>query len=132
MIVATGASLILMIEAIVALLGIYAWYPQIVTQQWFLYDELLTSSSILGLAFGAVATALILSGKNQMAAVASAMVCTVAGASSFVISLIQPMAVLWQSILYYLLPLFIASLTGTLLTYLQTDPGKRQEKPLKK
>jgi hypothetical protein len=130
MIVATAASLILMIEAIVTLLGIYAWYPQIVAQQWFLYDELLTSSSILGLAFGAFATVLILSGKNYTAAVASAMVCTVAGASSFVISLIQPMAVLSQSILYYFLPLFIAPLTGTLLTYLQTDPGKRQEKLL--
>jgi hypothetical protein len=130
MIVATVASLNIMIQAIVALLSIYGWYPQFVAQQWFLYDELLTSSSALGVTFGALATALILSGRSHMAAVVSAMVCTVSGASSFVTSLIQPMAVLWQSILYYLLPLFIAPLIGTLLAYLHTDVKKQKENSL--
>jgi hypothetical protein len=132
MIVATVASLNLMIQAIIALLSIYGWYPQFVTQQWFLYDELLTSSSAVAAAFGALAAALILSGRSHMAAVVSAMVCTVSGASSFVTSLIQPMAVLWQSILYYLLPLFIAPLIGTLLAHLQTDVEKQKENSLKK
>ena len=121
MLVATMASLIIVIQSVVALLGVYGWYPQFVAQQWFVYDEMLTASSVLGLAFGALAIALILSGANHRTAVASAMICTMSGASSFVISLIQPLAVLWQSILYYLLPLFIAPLTGTLLTYLQTE-----------
>lgn len=116
-IVATVASLILMIEATAALLGIYGWYPQFAAQQWFLYDELLTSSSALQLASGAVATALMLSRRSYLVAMASAILCTLSGASSFVISLIQPMAVLWESLLYYLLPLFIAPLAGT-LTYL--------------
>lgn len=129
MIVATAASLIIMIQSIVALLGVYGWYPQFVAQQWFIYDELLTFFSFLGLAFGALSTALILSERNHRAAVASAIACTLSGAGAFVISLIQPMAELWQSILYYLLPLFIAPLIGTLLAYLQTEdvekPGER-------
>jgi hypothetical protein len=126
MIVATVGSLNILIQSVVALLGIYGWYPQFVAQQWFMYDELLASSSVLGLIFGTLATGLILSGRNYWAAVVSAMACTLSGATSFVISLIQPLAVLWQSILYYLLPLFIAPLIGTLLTFLQTEDVEKQ------
>jgi hypothetical protein len=121
MIVATTASMIIFILSVYALQGIYRWYPQLVAQQWFIYDQLLTAFSFLGLIFGALATALILSKRSFRAAVASATICTLSGASAFVVTLIQPLAVLWESLLYYFLPLFITPLTGTLLTYLQGE-----------
>jgi hypothetical protein len=116
---ATVGSLIIFILSIAALVGVYAWYPQIVAQEWFIYDELFSVFSLLGLAFGISAIVLTLSKRSYEGAIASAAVCTFSGASLFTISLIQPLAVLWQSILYYFLPLFAASLTGTLLIYLQ-------------
>lgn len=124
MIVATAGSTILFILSAAALQGIYGWYPQFVAQQWFMYDQLLTAFSFLGLAFGGLATALILSGRSHRGAVTSATACTLSGASTLVVSLIQPLAVWWQSLLYYFLPLFIAPLTGTLLTYLQEEEMK--------
>lgn len=121
MIVATVASIIIFILSAAALEGIYGWYPQFVAQQWFIYDQLLTVFSFLGMASGASATVLILSRKSYVGATASAIVCTLSGASVLVVSLIQPLAVLWQSALYYLFPFFAAPLTGTLLTVLQKD-----------
>jgi hypothetical protein len=119
MVVATTDSLIVFVLSVAALRGIYGWYPQFVAQQWFIYDQLLTVFSFLGMASGASATVLILSKRSYGGAVSSAIVCIVSGASVLVISLIQPLALLWESILYYFLPLFAAPLTGTLLTYLQ-------------
>jgi hypothetical protein len=119
MIVATIGSMAILILSSTALQGIYGWYPRFVAQQWFIYDQLLTAFSFLELMFGALATALIFSRKSSLGAVASATACTLSGASAFVVSLIQPLALLWQSLLYYFLPLFVALLTGTLLTYLQ-------------
>ncbi len=121
MIVATTGSTIIFILSVAALQGIYGWYPQFVAQQWFIYDQLFTTFSFLGIASGALAITLILSKRSQRAAAASATACTLSGTSVFIISLIQPLAVLWQSILYYFLPLFIAPLTGTLLTILQEE-----------
>jgi hypothetical protein len=121
MIVATAGSTIIFILSAAALQGIYGWYPQFVAQQWFMYDQLLTIFSFLGLMFGALATALMLSRRNYRGAVASATACTLSGASTLVVSLIQPLALWWQSLLYYFLPLFIAPLAGTLLTYLQEE-----------
>jgi hypothetical protein len=121
MIVATAGSTIIFILSAAALQGIYGWYPQFVAQQWFMYDQLLTAFSFLGLMFGALATALILTRRSHRGAVASATACTLSGASTFVVSLIQPLAVWWQSLLYYFLPLFVAPLAGTLLTYLQEE-----------
>lgn len=119
--VATVDSLVIFILSVAALEGIFGWYPQIVAQQWFIYDQLFTVFSFIGLASGGSAIVLVLSGRSYTGSVVSATVCTISGASIFVVSLIQPLAVLWQSVLYYLLPLFAASLTGTILTYLQKD-----------
>jgi hypothetical protein len=121
MIVATTGSMIIFILSVAALQGIYGWYPQFIAQQWFIYDQLFTTFSFLGLASGALATTLILSKRSSRAAAASATVCTLSGTSLLIISLVQPLAVLWQSILYYFLPLFISPLTGTLLTILQEE-----------
>ena len=119
LIAATAGSLIIFILSIAALEGVYGWYPQLVAQQWFIYDELLTVFSFIGLTSGISAIALMLSEKSYEGAIGSAAICTFSGASLFAISLIQPLAVLWQSLLYYLLPLFGAALTGTLLVYVQ-------------
>jgi hypothetical protein len=121
MIVATMGSIVVFILSVTALQCIYGWYPQFVAQQWFMYDQLFTVFSFLGLTFGALATARIMAKGSSMWAVASSMVCTLSGASVFVVSLVQPLAVLWQSLLCYFLPLFIAPLTGTLLIYLQAE-----------
>jgi hypothetical protein len=117
--VATADSLVVFILSVAALEGIYRWYPQFVAQQWFIYDQLFTVFSFIGLASGISAIILTLSRRSYAGSVASATVCTLSCASVLVVSLIQPLAVLWQSMLYYLLPLFAASLTGTILTYLQ-------------
>jgi hypothetical protein len=121
MIVATVASMVLFILSVTALEGIYGWYPQFVAQEWFIYDQLLTVFSFIGMASGTAATVLILSRKSYVGATASAIVCTLSGAGVLVVSLIQPLAVLWQSVLYYLFPFFAAPLTGTLLIVLQKD-----------
>jgi hypothetical protein len=125
MIVATVGSMVVFILSVIALEGIYSWYPQFVAQQWFMYDQLFTAFSFSGLIFGAIATTLISSKKSFRGAVASAMVCTLSGAGTFVVSLVQPLAVLWQSLTYFFLPLFIAPLAGTLLTILQGEETKQ-------
>jgi hypothetical protein len=121
MTVATVGSMVVFILSVIALEGVYSWYPQFAAQQWFIYDELFTVFSLLGLVFGAFATALILSKKSFKGAVASALVCTLSSASVLVVSLVQPLAVLWQSLLYFFLPIFATSLTGAALTYMQGE-----------
>jgi hypothetical protein len=121
MIVATMASMVIFILSAYALQDIYRWYPQVVAQQWFIYDQLLAAFSFLGLIFGALATSLIWSKRGFRVAVTSGTICTLSGASAFVVTLIQPLAVLWESLVFYFLPLFITPLTGTLLTYLQGE-----------
>jgi len=125
MIVATTASMIIFVLSVFALQNIYNWYPKLVAQQWFIYDQLLTAFSFLELIFGALATTLILSKRSFRVAVTLGTICTLSGASAFVVTLIQPLAVLWESLLYYFLPLFLTPLTGTLLTYLQGEEIER-------
>jgi hypothetical protein len=124
MIVATADSLIVFILSVTALRSIYGWYPQFVAQQWFIYDQLFTVFSFVGMVSGASSTVLVLSKGSFVGAVSSAFVCIVSGASVLVISLIQPLALLWESILYYFLPWFAASLIGTLLIYLRNNGDK--------
>jgi hypothetical protein len=132
MIVATADSLIVFILSVAALNGIYGWYPQLVAQQWFIYDQLFTVFSFIGMVTGGFATALVLSERSYMGALSSAFVCAVSGAGVLVVSLIQPLALWWESILYYLLPFFAASLIGTFLIYSggnedKMGSGKRAE-----
>lgn len=121
MMVATLGSLVVFVLTVVALQGIYGWYPSFVAQQWFIYDQFFAVFSFLGMVFGAFATSLLLAKKNCQAAVACGIVCTVSGAGVFVVSLIQPLALLWQAMIYYFLPLFIAPLIGTLMIYMRQD-----------
>ena len=121
MIVATVGSLIVFVLSVVALQGIYGWYPSFVAQQWFIYDQFFAVFSFLGMMFGAFATSLLLSRKSFWAVLVSGTACALSGAGVFVVSLIQPLALLWQSLTYYFLPLFIAPLIGTLIVYVRKD-----------
>jgi hypothetical protein len=114
-------SLVVFILSVVALLGVYGWYPSFVAQQWFIYDEFFAVFSFLGVVFGAFATSFLLSKKSCWGVLASGTACTVSGAGVFVISLIQPLALLWQAITYYFLPLFMAPLIGTLIIYVRKN-----------
>jgi hypothetical protein len=126
MIMATTASMVIFILSAYALQDIYRWYPRLVAQRWFIYDQLLTVFSLLELIFGALATSLILSKRSFRIAVTLATICTLSGASAFVVTLIQPLAILWVSLVFYFLPLFVTPLTGTVLTYLQGARAKRE------
>jgi hypothetical protein len=121
MVAATLASTVIFILSAYALQDIYNWYPQVVAQRWFVYDELLTAFSFLELVFGALAATLIRLQRSFRVAVALGTMCTLSGASAFVVTLIQPLAVLWESLLFYFLPLFITPLAGTVLTYLRGE-----------
>jgi hypothetical protein len=121
MVVATLASLIVFILSVVALQGIYGWYPSFVAQQWFIYDQFFAVFSFFGMAFGAIATYFLLCKKSCWAVLASGIACTISGAGVFVVSLIQPLALLWHAMAYYFLPLFIAPLIGTLIVYVRKD-----------
>jgi sterol desaturase/sphingolipid hydroxylase (fatty acid hydroxylase superfamily) len=121
MIVATTASMVIFILSAYALQDIYRWYPRVVAQQWFIYDQLLTAFSFLGLIFGALATSLLWSKRSFRATVTLATICTLCGLGASIVTLIEPLAVLWESIVFYFLPLFITPLTGTLLAYLQEE-----------
>ena len=115
--IGTAEFLYVFIESLLAVQGVYQWYPQFVAQQWFIYDELFTIFTFSGMLFGSLATALMLSKKNSTATLTTGILCTVSGASVFITSLIAPLASLWKSILNYFLPLFLAPLVGALLFY---------------
>jgi hypothetical protein len=117
MIVGTAGFLIVLVESVLALQGVYQWYPQFVAQQWFIYDELFTIFTFFGVLFGLLAASLMLSKRSSTGTLITGLLCTISGASVFVTCLIAPLAVLWKSILYYFLPLFLAPLVGTLLFY---------------
>jgi len=121
MVAATIASTVIFILSAYALQDIYNWYPQVVAQGWFIFDELLAGFSFLELMFGALAATLIRLKRSLRVAVAAGIMCTLSDASAFVVALIQPGAVLWVSLLFYFLPLFVTPLAGTVLTYLRRE-----------
>lgn len=117
MMISTAEFLYIFVESLLAVQGIYQWYPQFVAQQWFIFDELFTIFTFSGMLFGSIATALVLSKKSSTGTLITGLLCTISGASAFVTSLIAPQASLWKSILNYFLPLFMAPLVGTLVFY---------------
>jgi hypothetical protein len=117
MMISTAEFLYIFVESLLAVQGIYQWYPQFVAQQWFIFDALFTIFTFSGMLFGSIATALVLSEKNSTGTLITGLLCTISGASTFATSLIAPQASLWKSILNYFLPLFMAPLVGTLIFY---------------
>jgi RNA polymerase subunit RPABC4/transcription elongation factor Spt4 len=116
-VVAAVASLILFVLSFYALLNIYSWYPPLVAQSWFVYDQLLTVFSFTGCLFGLSAATLSFTRKSYKWTMASSVLCTLSGGGAWIISMIIPHSNPLQSLLYYFLPLFITSLTGTVLIF---------------
>jgi hypothetical protein len=113
----TVGFLVMFVASVLALQGVYYWYPQFVAQSWFIYDELFAIFTFMGLLSGSLTASLMFLKRNLNVTLMVAVLCTVSGASVFVTSLIAPLAVLWKSVLYYFLPLFLAPLAGTVLFY---------------
>ncbi len=117
LIVASVGALILFILSVRALIDIYRWYPPIVAESWFVYDQLLTFFSFVASLSGLVAGVLSLNRKRHAVAVISGALCTVLGGGAWITSMIVPHYVTWYSFLYYFLPVFLTPLFGTCLVY---------------
>jgi uncharacterized BrkB/YihY/UPF0761 family membrane protein len=117
MIVTAASSLVLFALSIEALLDIYNWYPQLTAQSWFIYDQLLTVFSCLGMLFGLAAAALSSARRSYNYTMISALVCAASGGAAWVTSMIVPSSTLLVSTLYYFLPTFFPTLIATSLIY---------------
>lgn len=117
LIVAGTASLILFIISTRAILLIYTWYPQLVAQSWFIYDQLLVVFTFLGMVFGFPSALLTYYRKSHKWTLLLAVLCTVSGMGTVSASVIAPNPVLLYTIIYYFLPLFFPSLIATLVIY---------------
>jgi len=117
MTVAAVASLIYLVLSVQALLNIYSWYPPLVAQTWFVYDQMLTIFSFTGLLFGFSAATFSLGRKSYKWTMASAILCTISGGGAWIISMVIPHSNVWYSFLEYFLPLFAASFIGTVLIF---------------
>jgi len=115
--VAAVASLIFFILSIRALAQLYSWYPRSVAQDWIIYDQMLTVFSLSGLLFGFSAGVLSLLRKGYRWTMILAVLCTLSGAASWVLSMIIPYSFPLYSFLFYFLPVFLAALIGTLFIY---------------
>jgi len=115
MIVSSVWFLVMFVKSVQALQGIYSWYPQLVAQTWFIYDELFAVFTFLGLLFGFISAGSVLSNKNPTVALIIGIPCVISGACLSILSLIAPLASLSNSILYYILPSFLIPLAGMLL-----------------
>jgi hypothetical protein len=115
MVTSTVASLVIFVLSSRALLNIYSWYPASVAQVWFIYDQMLTTTSFAGLIFGLSAATLILSRRSYSWAMVFSTLGTLTGGCSWVISMVIPHSNIAYSVLYYFLPRFATSLMGTLL-----------------
>jgi hypothetical protein len=119
MIVAAVASLVFFVLSFNALLNIYSWYPPLVAQSWFIYDQIFTVFSFTGSLFGLSAAILSLTRKSYKWTIASALLCTLSGGGVWIISLIIPHSNVVQSLVFYFFPLFATSLIGTALIFLR-------------
>ena len=120
MIVSSVWFLIMFVKSVQALQGIYGWYPQLVAQTWFIYDQLFAVFTLLGLLSGFLSAGSMLSNKNPTAASIIGILCVISGAGLSILSLIAPLASLSNSILYYILPSFLVPFAGTLLFFYYT------------
>jgi DNA-directed RNA polymerase subunit RPC12/RpoP len=114
---AAAGALVFLILSIIALFNVYQWYPAFVAQEWFLYDLLFAVFAFAESVFGVVASVLTFLRLHYRFAFAAAFCCLISGTGLLTTSLIQPLAVLWQSLLLYFLPLFLPPLIAMLLVY---------------
>jgi len=117
MIVTSVASLIFLLLSIQALLNIYTWYPPLVAQSWFSYNQAFTGFSFTGFLFGLLAASFSLARISYRWTMLFAVLCTLSASGASIISTVIPHSNAVQSFLYYFLPLITPSLVGTILIF---------------
>ena len=109
------ASFVWFLLSFRALLSIYNWYPASVAQVGFVYDCMLTASTLAGFVVGLGAAALVLARSRYQWAMVLSVLATLVGGGSWVISMVIPRSNIAYSVLGFFLPLCATSLAGTLL-----------------
>lgn len=117
MMVATMANLIFLVFALQALMNIYSWYPLLVAQFWFSYDQIFTMFFLTGVLFGFSAIILSLTRKRYRWTMVSSLLCTLSGGGAWIISMIIPHSNIMQSLLYYFFPLLATPSIGAVLIF---------------
>jgi len=117
LIVVTVACLIFLIVSVQALLGIYSWYPPLVAQTWFVYDQALAMLVFTGFLFGLIAAGFSLARKSYVWTMIFSVVCACSACGAWVISLIIPHSSIAESFLYYFMPLLLPSVVATALIF---------------
>lgn len=117
LIVVTVACLIFLIVSVQALLGIYSWYPPLVAQTWFVYDQALAMLVFTGFLFGLIAAGFSLARKSYVWTMIFSVVCACSACGAWVISLIIPHSSIAESFLYYFMPLLLPSVAATVLIF---------------
>jgi hypothetical protein len=128
MIVAAVANLIFLVFSLRALANIYSWYPPLVAQVWFVYDQILTVFSFTGVLFGLSAALLSLTRKSYKWTIAFAVLCTFSGGGGWIMSMIIPHSNVVQSLLYYFLPLLTTPFIGTVLIFFRKSEFNSRSK----
>lgn len=128
MIVAAVANLIFLVFSLRALANIYSWYPPLVAQVWFVYDQILTVFSFTGVLFGLSAAIFSLTRKSYKWTIAFAVLCTLSGGGAWIISMIIPHSNVVQSLLYYFLPLLTTPFIGTVLIFFRKSEFNNRSK----
>jgi len=117
MIAATMANFIFLVYALQALINIHSWYPALVAQFWFSYNQVFTVFFLTGVLSGLSATILSLTRKKYTWTMASSLLCTLSGGGAWTLSMIIPHSNMLQSLLYYFLPLLAAPSIGVVLIF---------------
>lgn len=117
MIVAAVAHLIIFVTSVRALSSIYSWYPALVADSWLVYDQVLTITSFTGFLFGLSTGALALTRTNYTWTLVSAILCTLSGLGSWILSMVIPFSNVWYSFLYYFLPMVTTALIGAVMIF---------------
>jgi hypothetical protein len=117
LIVVTVASLIFLIVSIQALVGIYSWYPPLVAQSWFIYDQVLAALVSAGFLFGLLGAGFSLARKSYVWTMIFSVLCVCSAIGALVTSLIIPHASIMESFLYYFTPLLLPSVVATALIF---------------
>jgi len=117
LIVVTSASLIFLILSVQALSSIYSWYPPLVAQSWFVYDQAFTVLVFTGFLFGLLAAGFSLTRKSYVWTMIFSVLCACSACGAWIISLIIPHSSIEQSFLYYFMPLLLPSVVATVLIF---------------
>ena len=115
MLIAGCGFFVVFVISVAALLQIYSWYPPLVAQKWFLYDELFTGFCLCGFLTAIVSAALTFVRKFYGLTLTLTGVSMFLGACVWITSMVIPEFKLMYSILYYFLPMFLSPLIGALL-----------------